>query len=100
MSEIKSSVLRKILIELIPVWEPAKWFLLLLNEIEKSESCTNLVERLYQQILQNIRAIKSKDQQDQIKTALKRLKEKSELTIQSDQEEAEHMLDEFFIDNI
>ena len=100
MSEIKASVLRKILTELTPVWEPAKWFLLLLNEMEKDERSSNLVEKSYQEILQNIRTIKSKDQQDQIKTALERLKEKSELTTLSDQEEAEHMLDDFFIDNI
>ena len=100
MSEIKASVLRKILTELIPVWEPAKWFLLLLNEMEKDERSSNLVERLYQQILQNIRAIKSKDQQDQINTAIQKLKERSELATQEDQEEAEQILDDLFIDNI
>ena len=100
MSEIKASVLRKILTELIPVWEPAKWFLLLLNEMEKDERSSNLVEKLYQQILQNIRAIKSKDQQDQINTAIQKLKERSELATQEDQEEAEQILDDLFIDNI
>lgn len=100
MSENKIRMLKKILTELIPYWEQAEWFLLLLNEIWNDESNNELFEKLYQEILQNIRSINSKIQQEQIKNALKNLKEKSEMEIQSDQHEAEEILNDFFIENI
>lgn len=100
MSKNKVKILKEILAELIPYWEQAEWFLLLLNEIWNNEWSNELFEKLYQEILQSIRSINSKTQQEHIKNALMNLKQKSELTIEKDQEEAEQMLDDFFIDNI
>lgn len=100
MSENKVRILKKILAELIPYWEQAEWFLLLLNEIWNNEWSNELLEKLYQEILQNVRSINSKAQQEQIKNALKNLKQKSKSIIEKDQKEAEEMLDDFFINNI
>jgi len=95
MSIQKKQTLQKILTALISYWEPAEWFLILLNETQNDE----LIEKLYHEILKNIKEIKSKWQQEQIKTALEKLKENSEQVIKADENEANKMLDDF-INNI
>lgn len=95
MSPEKTKILQKILEAIIPYREPAKWFLLLIQEDGNDE----LKEKLYQEILQQIRNISSKTQQENIKKALKALKKKSNKTIKKDQDEAEKMLNDF-INNI
>jgi hypothetical protein len=54
---------------------------------------------LYQNILREIRNINSKTQQENIRTALQKLKEKSEIITKAEEKEAEQILDDF-IDNI
>ena len=95
MEESKITMLKKILNELVPYWEPAQGFLLLLDEEWNDE----LKENVYREILIQIKNVKSTNQQEQIKTALEKLKEKSESSIKADEEDAEKMLDEF-INNI
>ncbi len=95
MSSQKKEILQKILTALVPYWDLAKWFLLLLGE-EKNEG---LEEKLYQNILREIRNINSKTQQENIKKALQNLKEKSEKIIKADENEAEEMLNDF-MDNL
>ena len=87
--------MQKILEALIPYWELAEWFLLLLNEEWNDE----LIEKLYQQILSEIRKINSEEQQEKIKTALQKLRERSDAVTKSDEDDAEEMLNDF-IDNI
>lgn len=95
MSLQKKEALKKILTELIPYRDIAEWFLLLLNE----ETNNELIEKLYKEILKSIREINSKAQQEQIKTALQKLKDRSEHVTKIDEEEADQMLNDF-IDNI
>lgn len=76
---------------LIPHRDMAKWFLLLLKE----EWNEQLEEDLYQEILKEIRNINSKSQQENIKNALEKLKEKSESVTKKDEDDAEKMLNEF-----
>ena len=95
MSQAKKQSLQRILEALIPYWDLAEWFLLLLNEEWNDE----LIEKLYQEILSEIRKINSEDQQEKIKTALQRLREGSDATTKSDEQDAEQMLNDF-IDNI
>jgi len=54
---------------------------------------------LYKIIIQEIKNINSKTQQENIKNALQKLKEKSEQITKADEENAEHILDDF-INNI
>lgn len=95
MSKQKKQALEKILEALIPYWDLAEWFLLILNKGNNDE----LIEKLYQEILKEIRNIDSESQQKQIKTALQKLKEKSEQVCKEDENEAEIMLEDF-INNI
>ena len=69
----------------------AEWFLLVLQEEWNEE----LKENLYQHIIKGIKSINSKTQQENIKNALQKLKEKSELVMKSDEDDAEKMLDDF-----
>jgi predicted component of type VI protein secretion system len=91
MSESKKQALQKILEALIPYREMAEWFLLILKEEWNDE----LKEKLYQNIIKEIRNINSKTQQGNIKNALQKLKEKTEQTTKADEDEAEKMLDDF-----
>ena len=91
MSQKKIQVLKKILEALIPYWEMAEWFLLILNE----EWNNDLKENLYQNIIKEIKNINSKTQQENIKNTLKNLKEKWEQTTKTDKDDAEKMLDDF-----
>lgn len=95
MSNPKKETLQKILNALIPYWEPAEGFLLLLNEEWNDE----LLEKVYQEIMKQFKEIKSKDQQENIKNALQKLKERSESAIKADEDEAEQLLNDF-INNI
>ena len=58
-----------------------------------------LKEKLYQNIIKEIRNIKSEKQQENIKNVLQKLKEKTKQTTRADEEEAEKMLDDL-INNI
>lgn len=91
----KKEILEEILEKLIPYRDMAEWFLLLIREDWNEK----LKEDLYQEILKQMRNIKSKTQQDKIKWALKKLKEKAEATTKADEEEAAQMLNDF-LDNI
>jgi len=91
MTPEKKKILKKILTALVPYWELAEWFLLLLEE----EWNEGIEEKLYQRILKEIRNINSKTQQENIKTALQKLKEKSETVTKTEEKEAEEMLDDF-----
>ena len=91
MSESKKQALQKILEALIPYREMAEWFLLILKEEWNDE----LKEKLYQNIIKEIRNINSKTQQGNIKNALQKLKEKTGQTTKADEDEAEKMLDDF-----
>lgn len=95
MTEEKKQALQNILEAIIPYWDMAEWFLLILQEEWNNE----LKEKLYQNIIKEIRNINSKTQQENIKNALQKLKEKTEQTTKADEEYAEHMLDDF-INNI
>lgn len=87
----KKETLKKVLEALIPYRDMAEWFLLLLNEDWNED----LKEELYQEILKQIKEIKSSSQQEKIKKALNQLKEKSEKTIKDDENEAEQILNDF-----
>lgn len=91
MSQQKIQALQKILEALVPYWEMAEWFLLILQEEWNDE----LKENLWQNIIKEIKNITSKTQQENIKNALQRLKEKSEQATKADEDEAEKMLDDF-----
>ena len=91
MSQQKTQTLQKILEALVPYWEMAEWFLLILQEEWNDE----LKENLWQNIIKEIKNITSKTQQENIKNALQRLKEKSEQATKADEDEAEKMLDDF-----
>ena len=95
MTEEKKQALQNILEALIPYRDMAKWFLLILQEGWNDE----LKENLYENIIEEIKNINSKTQQENIKNALQKLKEKSEQTTKADEEDAEKMLDDF-INNI
>ena len=95
MSPQKRQALQKILEALIPYREMAEWFLLLLTEEWNDE----IGEKLYQEILKEIKNINSGIQQKKIKSALEKLKEKSDETTKADENEAEQILDDF-INNI
>ncbi len=95
MTHEKKKILKKILTALVPYRELAEWFLLLLEEKWNEE----IEEKLYQNILREIRNINSKTQQENIRTALQKLKEKSEIITKAEEKEAEQILDDF-IDNI
>ena len=95
MTEEKKQALQKILESLIPYRDMAEWFLLILQEGWNDE----LKENLYENIIEEIKNINSKTQQENIKNALQKLKEKSEQTTKADEEDAEKMLDDF-INNI
>ena len=91
MTHEKKKILKKILTALVPYRELAEWFLLLLEEKWNEE----IEEKLYQKILREIRNINSKTQQENIRTALQKLKEKSETVTKTEEKEAEEMLDDF-----
>lgn len=91
----KKEILEEILEKLIPYRDMAEWFLLLTRE----DGNEQLKEDLYQEILKQIRNINSKTQQEKIKWALEKLKEKSNAITKSDEEEAAQMLNDF-LDNI
>lgn len=91
MSESKKQALQKILEALIPYREMAEWFLLIVKEEWNDET----IEKLYKEIQENIKNIKSATQHEQIKTALQRLKEKSEQITKAEEDEADQMLDDF-----
>lgn len=91
----KKQALQNILEALIPYWDMAEWFLLILQEEWNNE----LKENLYENIIEEIKNINSETQQENIKNALQKLKEKSEQTTKADEEDAEKMLDDF-INNI
>lgn len=91
MTEQKKQTLKKILETLIPYWDMAEWFLLILNENWNDE----LKENLYKHIIKEIKSVNSKTQQENIKNALQKLKEKSELVMKSDEDDAEKILDDF-----
>lgn len=95
MTEEKKQALQKILEALIPYWDMAEWFLLILQEGWNNE----LKENLYENIIKEIRNINSKTQQKNIKSALQKLKEKAEQRTRADEDDAEKMLDDF-INNI
>lgn len=91
----KQQTLKKILEALIPYRDMAEWFLLILQEEWNDE----LKENLYKIIIEEIRNINSKTQQENIKNTLQKLKKESEQTTRADEEDAENMLDDF-ISNI
>lgn len=91
MSLKKKEILQKILEALIPYRNMAEWFLLLLNE----DWNEGLKEELYQEILKQIKEIKSSSQQEKLKKAINQLKEKSEKIIKDDENEAEQILNDF-----
>lgn len=95
MTEEKKQALQNILEALIPYWDMAEWFLLILQEEWNDE----LKEKLYQNIIKEIKNIDSKAQQKNVRNALQRLKHKSEQTSKADEDEAEKMLDDF-INNV
>ena len=95
MTTKKRQTLQKILEALIPYRDMAEWFLLILQE----EWNEKLIEKLYQEILSEIRKINSENQQKNIETALQNLREKSGLITKADEDEAEQILNDF-IDNI
>ncbi len=95
MTPKRKQALQKILEALVPYWDMAEWFLLLLQEWWND----NLIEQLYKQIINEIKNIKTKSKQEKIKKALKSLKQKSDRTIKEDEEWAEQLLNDF-IDNI
>ncbi len=74
MTQEKVQALNKILKALIPHWDMAEWFLILLQEEWNDE----LIERIYERIIIEIKSINSKKKRKDIKKDLKKLKEKEE----------------------
>ena len=95
MSKNRIYTLQKILTALLPYRDLAEWFLLLLKEWWNDE----LIEQLYNNIVDEIKNIKSESQQEKVKKVLKKLKEKSDATIKKDEEWAEQLLNDL-INNI
>ena len=93
---MKKEILKKILERLTPYREMAWDFLLILEE--SNEEDKDFIDTLYNQILQNIKQIKSKDQLQKIWNELKSIKDKELIENRKDQESLDSL--EFLIDNI
>ncbi|MBO7504639.1 hypothetical protein J6T66_00210 [bacterium] len=55
-------------------WDQSEYFLLMLDECNEDDG--DFIDRLYSEILHNIREIESKDQLQKISDELKKIKEK------------------------
>lgn len=93
---MKKEILKKILEKLTPYREMAWDFLLILEESDEEDK--DFIDTLYNQILQNIKQIKSKDQLQKIWNELKSIKNKELIENRKDQESLDSL--EFLIDNI
>ncbi len=74
MTPKKKQALQKILEALVPYWDMAEWFLLLLKEWWNDE----LIEQLYNKIKSEIKKINNEKNRKNIKSALKNIKKKEE----------------------
>ena len=88
MTEEKKQALQKILEALIPYWDMAEWFLLILNEEWNNE----LKENLYQNIINEIKNINNKKNRNNIKQALKNIQKKEYLEKQKENEYLEDLI--------
>ena len=84
----KKKLLQKILKALVPYWDLAKWFQLLINETEDDE----LIDSLYEMISNQIKSIKDEDKRKNINKALKQIKEKEEEESKGNNEYLENLI--------
>ena len=80
-----------ILSKLVPYWDMAEWFLLIVKE----EWNDDLVNLIYGDILKKIRNITSINQRTEMKNVLELIKEKSAISMRKDEQEAENILNDF-----
>ena len=87
----KREALIMILSKLVPYWDMAEWFLLIVKE----EWNDDLVNLIYGDILKKIRNITSINQRTEMKNVLELIKEKSAISMRKDEQEAENILNDF-----
>jgi len=88
MSPQKKQALQKILEALIPYWDLAEWFLLILEKWENDE----LIEQLYDKIKSEIKKINNEKNRKNIKNTLKQIKKKEEKEKQEENEYLEDLI--------
>lgn len=89
---MSKEMLKKILKSLIPYWDMAEWFLLMLEEDEDDEE---LITNLKKLIIPNIKKIEDKNQKQKISNQLKALKNKEcmeNIATKKDLEELENLI--------
>lgn len=94
--DMRKSNLKLILTKLLPYRDLAEEFLLILEETTDEDK--DFIDKLYGDIMQNIKEIKSKDQLQKISNELKRIKEKELIEDSKDKQDLEDL--ESLIDNI
>lgn len=87
----KREALIMILSKLVPYWDMAEWFLLIVKE----EWNDDLVNLIYGDILKKIRNITSINQRTEMKNVLELIKEKSAISMRKDEQDAENILNDF-----
>ena len=95
MDSAKKQALQRILEALIPYWDLAEWFLLLLKE-SKEES---LYDEILNMVYKWVKSIKSIKERDKIRKKIIELHNKYDYEEKKDEEIAEKILNEF-IDQI
>lgn len=93
---MKKNFLKRILERIKEYWDQSEYFLLMLDECNEDDG--DFIDRLYSEILHNIREIESKDQLQKISDELKKIKEKELVDEWKDQEDIEEL--ENLISNI
>lgn len=88
MTSEKRKALQKILEALIPHWDIAEWFLLILQTWWNDE----LIEQLYKNIKEEIKNIKNENDRKNIKKTLKSIQKKEHIEKQKDNEYLEDLI--------
>ena len=86
---MKKNFLKRILERIKEYWDQSEYFLLMLDECNEDDG--DFIDRLYSEILHNIREIESKDQLQKISDELKKIKEKELVDEWKDQEDIEEL---------
>ena len=88
MTEENKQELQRIIEALIPYRDMAEWFLILLQEEWNNE----LIKRIYERIITEIKSINSEKKKKNIKKGLKKLKEKEQKEKQNENEYLEDLI--------
>ena len=88
MNPKKRQALEKILEALIPYWDMAEWFLLLLQEWWNDE----LIEQLYNEIKSEIKKINGEKNRKNIKNILKKIRNKEKNEKEKDDKYIEDLI--------